>query len=366
VNCLRDGTVRETSGRSAVMATRRARRRDYKRLLCRGLGVLAVGAGSLAAVACAGFGGEARTGATRNRLVASHEEVVLLPSTGAGEGGWCMTTNAGGGCPTFHLPVFQGPIVVESWSGREIYIMHDKAPLSEAVREATLLTTSEVVAVSLEGGAPIATQAESALPGNLRGVVVERRGESNGRVRGLFGTRMPAPLPFPRSRFIALNAKGEPIPQTRAPGPPLEFHVARQSWGPSRRAPRGVCGLVVRSLAGLVFKGGAVMTAVRPHLDVRGREFVDCVSASYLLNNWPLTADVLLDAAHPGVTPAPLPDMRPLAGHPMIFQAPGVEGETVARRLPGAWLVVAKGKGLPQRLTLLEHLRAMIHIVPGR
>ncbi len=298
--------------------------------------------------------------------MASHEKVLLLPSTGAGDGGWCVTTKAGDGCSTFHLPVFQGPIVIEDWSGLRIHIVRGNSSSSEAVRGATLLTTSEVAAVSLEGDAPIAVHAEAALPDNLRAVVVELRGESSQNERSLFGTKIPVPLPLPRSRFTGLNAKGEPILQTRAPGPPFEFHVVSRSWGRSQREPKGVCSLVARGLVGLVFGGGGVMTAVRPHRDVRGREFVDCVSVSYLLDNRPLAADVLLDAARPGATPAPLPEMKQLAKHPGVFQAPGVEGETVARRLPGAWLVIAKGKGLPQRLTLLEHLRATIHLALGR
>ena len=103
------------------------------------------------------------------------------------------------------------------------------------------------------------------------------------------------------------------------------------------------------------------MTAVRPHPNVRGREFVDCLRANYLLDNWPIEANVLLDAAHPGSVPALLPAMPPLARHPGVFQGPGGEGETVARRIPNAWLLVSKGKGLEQRLKVLEHLRATFH-----
>jgi hypothetical protein len=71
--------------------------------------------------------------------------------------------------------------------------------------------------------------------------------------------------------------------------------------------------------------------------------------------------NVLLDAAHPGSTPALLPAMQPLAGHPGVFRGPGVEGETIARRIPGAWLLVAKGKGLQQRLLVLSHIHVSVH-----
>jgi hypothetical protein len=34
----------------------------------------------------------------------------------------------------------------------------------------------------------------------------------------------------------------------------------------------------------------------------------------------------------------------------------------IARRIPGAWLVVANGENLQQRLILLEHLHATVHL----
>jgi hypothetical protein len=345
------------------MVTRRARGRHRGRWVGRGVVAVAAAACPLIAAACAGSaGGVSRTDASHGTLVASREELILFPNLGAGEGGWCLTTVKAGGCQTFRLPVFQGPIVIEHWSGRQSFTSNGKSSSSRAVKEAIVLTTSEVAAVSLEGRAPIETHAESVLPDQLRAVVVELRGESRRRERGLFGEMVPAPLPFPRSHFTALSSKGEPIPQTRAPGPPLEFHVPSRRWGRSQPAPQGACGVMVGGFAGLTFEGGGVMTAVRPHTDVRGQEFVDCVKTTYMLGNWPLEADVLLDAAHPGSTPAPLPAMRPLAGHPGVFQGPGVEGETVARRIPGAWLLVAKGRGLEQRLTLLEHLRVTMYL----
>ncbi|MGC2374142.1 MAG: hypothetical protein WA484_09740 [Solirubrobacteraceae bacterium] len=107
------------------------------------------------------------------------------------------------------------------------------------------------------------------------------------------------------------------------------------------------------------------MTKVRPHREVYGREFVSCAYTAYLFKNWPIVAGVLLDASHPGTTPASLPAMLPLQGHPGIFQGPGDEGETIARRIAGAWLLVAKGQGLRQRLSLLRHLHAAVHITSG-
>lgn len=345
----------EPIGRGAIRA--RLGRQNRVRQLGQGVAAVATVTCLLTAVACAGSaGGTGQADQSKPTQVAGHDEVVLLPITlGAGDGGWCLTTLRAGGCPTLHMPMFAGPIIFEHW-GAQGPSPSGLAP-SIPVREGFVLTTNEVAAVSFEDGAPIATRAESTLPVHLRAAVVELRG---GPVRHVFGVTAPPPLP--RSHFSPLNAKGEPIIETGAPGPPFEFEVPSRNWGRSARAPAGVCSVEATAAVGLLSEGGSVMTAVRPHPNVRGREFVDCVRASYVLNNWPLEANVLLDAARPGVTPAALPAMRPLAGHPGVFQAPGVEGETLARRIPGAWLVVVKGEGLRQRLTFLEQLRVAIHL----
>jgi hypothetical protein len=200
------------------------------------------------------------------------------------------------------------------------------------------------------------------LPTGWRGVVVEAWGASSGEYeRGLFGLSVPKPPPLPRSAFTAFNANGQPMGEARHQGSPLEFHAPSQQWSRVGHEPRGVCGLRSVGLDALTFEGGGVMTAVKPHRNARGREFVDCVHASYLLAGWRLTVDLLLDAAHPGSTPASLPAMRLLAGHPGVLAGRGIEGEAIARRVPGAWLVVSNGENTRQRLALLGHLIAIIH-----
>jgi hypothetical protein len=162
--------------------------------------------------------------------------------------------------------------------------------------------------------------------------------------------------------IIAWNKDGSPIAPTTVSAPALTFGVPSRSWSRGQRAPRGVCSI---SLDGLdeasSLQGGAVMTAVRPRRDVRGREFVNCARSEYLLAGKRFAeADVLLDAAHPGATPAPLPGIRPLPGHSGIFLGEGAGGKELACRIPDAWLLVTQGKDLAQHLALLEHLRATV------
>lgn len=269
-------------------------------------------------------------------LVVSHERVLLLPPVEGGEGGWCMTTLPGECASLYSRPVSY-PIVAETWGG----------PGPGGVDRGVVLTTGEAAAVSVNGSRAVPTRAESVLPHGLRAAVVELRGLG-------FLERV-------HLRFTALDSSGTVIPQT-TPHPQIRFLFPSRPWKHPASAPKGVCGLEASPLAGLVAGGGSVMTQVRPHREVYGREFVSCAYTAYLFKNWPIAAGVLLDASRPGATPASLPAMQPLQGHPGIFQGPGVEGETIAQRIPGAWLVVVKGEGLQQRLALLQHLQATVRL----
>jgi hypothetical protein len=299
---------------------------------------------SVAACATSAKGGDSVT------QVAAEKKVVLLPTLEAGQGGWCLTVVGAAGCPTLNMPTQGTPIIIENWSG-------ESSSFKGPVRKGIALTTEGVAAVSFEGRLPVATHAQLDLPDHLRSVLVELRGGTGLRVLG--GNAGPA---LPRAHFKALNSNDEPILQSQAPGATLEFHFSSQNLGTTQEAQTGVCRIVGKNVSGLLYKGGAVMVVIRPHRDVYGKEFVSCIRTSYLLDNWPLTAVVLLDAAHPGTTPASLPTFHRLAGHAGIFEGFTLEGKAVARRISHAWLIVTKGQGLGQRVTLLEHLRATVHL----
>jgi hypothetical protein len=221
-----------------------------ERWFCQALVVCAAGVCVVTMVACAGSAGDSQANASQVTQVASQEHVALLPNLGAGDGGWCMTTLRGaGGCPSLDRPVFRGPIVMELWSGQSSYFEHGLSSSPEgSVSEGFVLTTSEVASVSFEGGKPIATYAETVLPDHLRGAILDlRKRHASGVI---------APPAVPHSHFTALNAKGEPILQTHAAGPPLDFNVPSRSWGGSATQPAGVCRVEAKGLAGLVSQGG--------------------------------------------------------------------------------------------------------------
>jgi hypothetical protein len=94
-----------------------------------------------------------------------------------------------------------------------------------------------------------------------------------------------------------------------------------------------------------------------------GRTFYSCIDTEYYLHNWPIEAAVLLDAEHPGRRPAPIPGLGPLAGAAGIFNGGGgFHGAETAVREGSAWLLVAGGSGLAQRLRVLAHLHASVRL----
>ncbi len=293
---------------------------------------------ALVAVACV-FAASSCSSSARlyTSLVVKNESVLLEPDINAGSTGWCVVRPTGGDCPEGrgHLP-----IIAQGWG------------VSGSEAEGYALTTSQVAAVSVAGGAPVPTRAESGLPDGLRAVAVT--------IHGLQG-QLQSNLARLLTSFTPLSGNGQPITQLVTAGPPLSGNERSRSLPDPARPTIGACRLQATPLSGLVVQGGSVLTMVRPSHPQLGREFISCASTSYSWHGWSLLAGVLLDASRPGAVPAPLPAMRPLAGHAGIFQAPGFEGQMTARRIPGAWLVVCRAK-LQQRLALLDHLRATTHV----
>ena len=265
-------------------------------------------------------------------------QLQLVAPVQGGLVGWCMTYatphRSGGKCPV--LPSTGRPIVAETWSSSSA------PPITEGVA----LTTSQVTAVSVPGTPSVLTRA-AGLPYGLRAAYVEIPGQQ------------PVREHPPRLTPLAVN--GQPIAQ---PGPlptPSAYGLQSKPWRRPAHAPRGVCAMSATPLPGLVAEAGRVVQRLGSFTGVIGRPFLSCVDIEYQLNGSPLDAGVVLDATHPGVAPAALPNMRAVPGRQGIFQAPGWNGRLVGRRTAHAWLLVEGGSSLQQRLTVLEHLRASVH-----
>ena len=217
---------------------------------------------------------------------------------------------------------------------------------------ATVITAPQVAAVSVEGRAPVPTHA-GGLPYGMRqaSVVVKHF----------------------TAALIAFNSHGrritkagfETLPKRRI----FEGPYAPRSWSAGSAPPAAAaCRLSASGLSGLSALGGAVVLHLKGYQAFESRAFQSCADTYYSLGGSTLQAAVLLDAQHPGSRPAALPGMKPIAEVPGVFEAPGgimhnpglARRQLAAKRLPGAWLVVADGRNRAQQLQLLAHLSASI------
>jgi hypothetical protein len=179
----------------------------------------------LAIVACAAGASSCGSGA-QNPQIARNETVLLVPDQNAGSVGWCMIAVSAtkvGGCPVVRS---RPPVVGETWNSHGV-------DTAGPVTRGFALTTSQVAAVAIAGGAPLATHSESALPDGFRAVVVEIRGKS---LKTVDHGRLP--------RFMPLNGRQEPILQAREPSwqpTDLQLTLPTRSLRNAARPAAGVC-----------------------------------------------------------------------------------------------------------------------------
>lgn len=269
-------------------------------------------------------------------------QVLLVPQSEVSGVGWCIVVVGPGwnvvqsSCPSGPSSI---PIFNEDWGEGS----------SPPIARGYALTSPRVAAVSVDGGPPVDTQSYPTLPDGLRTVAVE--------IRGLRRQLLGRPL-----RFTPLNATGKPIRRVKNLGPRLAVEVPVRPLPNPAHPTAGACHIETAPLAGLKVQGGNVVTHVASYRGLLGHPYLTCVSIAYNFDGWPTTASVLLDASDPGVRPRPLPGMRSVSRHPGIFEAPGVDGAMIARRITYGWLTVAGAGGVQQRLALLEHLHAAVHL----
>jgi hypothetical protein len=304
-------------------------------------------AGVAAATVAAAIALSACAGSGDSWSAAKYDEVLLVPQLRAGWAGWCMVRvnpEGEGGCGG---PRSHAPILAEDWSSG--------GPPALTVARAVM--SKEVISVGFGGEPPIRTRADAALPDGLRTVAIVIHGKE------LLSEYASLP------RFIPLDGRGKQIPQTNSG--PLEANQgviaeSQPTANASVATASGICEINTVHVAGLTRGEGEVITGVRSYSGLIGQGFLACADTSYSLHGWSPLVSVLLSAEHPGSTPPALPAMTAVPGHPGTFQAPSEEPEPsedlIARRIPGAWLVVSKGEGLQQRLTLLNYVRARLHL----
>jgi hypothetical protein len=234
------------------------------------------------------------------------------------------------------------------------------------------ITSTPVVAVSVDGGAPIPTVAAVGAPYGFRSVLFEVPGVSLSEVAQPYTARGGPVEPRLRIGLRPLNSSGATLRSTPAlNGPAPQPVLETRQWTAPAPAARGVCQLTAGRFPGLTATSGNVVSVLRPVVGEIGQPFITCANAAYTYrpsstDESSLEAFMVLDAKHPGRVPAPLPGMTPVPGHPGVEQSrvesSQARSEVVARRVRGAWLLVESGRDLTQRLSLLADLKGAVHL----
>ncbi len=339
-------------------ARRRRRRRWRRRLLGAALGAIALGAltfalstsgSSISAVA--EHTHTITPGGVQSGSHVAGFDVRLSPALDGGQSGWCVAIEepgsdrvGDGGCGA--LPMASQPITMRLSSA------------SAHKRQAVflVLVTPQVTALLVNGSRRVPTFELPGLPYGLRAARI---------VKPLTEVRSPSgKLSIAESREPALtplDAVGRVVPA--AP--------ARRNPRPLNLSPSGPCSLQARGLKGLSAQWSHIARAITPYPETLvGRAFFSCIDTEYYLHGWPLDVALLVDAAHPGSLPAPIPGLLPVEGDGAYVNGPGdFKGALSATRTGDAWLVVAGGSGLAQRLEVLKHLKGVVKpgaVAPGR
>ncbi len=223
-----------------------------------------------------------------------------------------------------------------------------------------IVTTPNVASILAEGRTRVPTVTLPGLPYGYRAARILTPIENTETTVAPHGDPRPGGM-GPRS-LVPLEAEGQPIGSKPQRETPLQATV--RSWDHPGRTPGGSCGLRASPMPGLTAQGGRVATAIRPYSasaggqQIVGHAFLPCVSVEYHLQDQPLRALVLLDAAHPSARAAMLPDFNSVSGAPGFFD----QGGLTAKREGNTWLVVAQGRGVAQRVELLRHLTALVKL----
>jgi hypothetical protein len=277
------------------------------------------------------------TGASMSVRV-KDQRMLLVPDLEVGAAGWCtLVIGHGYTCNAGRIVV---PIFEQGWS----------ASGPPQLTEGIALTTSEVIAVSIDGAKRIPTWSEPGLPDGLRAVAVELPGyrpqDDDHRFR--------------RPQFTPFNRRGQRIRRRVTQVHLAAFGIQTTIMPEPAHAKVGACRIEELLVPGLVATRSVMISRVEPKKELLRGAMLPCASTVFESAGSSAVATILLDAGNPGSEPGTLPAAQPLRGHAGIVREPSAEGEIFARRSPGAWLVASKCN---QRLciSLLGDLHVSLH-----
>jgi hypothetical protein len=239
------------------------------------------------------------------------------------------------------------------------------------IESGVYLTASEVAYVRISPTLTIRTEANPQLPDGFRIAVAVEQTQG-----GLGGPRRPPSL---AGTPVALDRHGNAISGrtgTTATSEPAVFWQAQPTHGAHplgpaapTRPPAGACEINTNSLPGVDLFFGEVVRHLHGFPQLTTRTFLSCAYTEFAYHGYGIQAAILLDAQHPGAAPAALPNSTAIRRRPETLSEPAIQGAgtqyITGRRIGNAWLVVETAGPVPQRLGVLDHLNACVHINGG-
>jgi hypothetical protein len=342
-------------------------------------------------------------------------DIVVTPALTGGGVGWCLSDQLqynGGGGPSgggvCGAPVAGQPIVAANSSVD--FTIPAGPQRSAASRETTtttvaLLTSAQVAAARLSRTLTVLTRPDSALPDGYRIAITvdETAGSPPGMPRiqlpkyppnavslGVVGTVIyPRGTPTSPLFALPLRRNGHAIPtwarqalarhvpaaqlqRTLSPSDAATYWQTHPNGGarstPAQtHAPAGACEIYTSRLRGADPLFGKVVPHVHGFPQLIAKTFLSCAFTYLAYPRFGVQAAILLDAQHPGATPAPLPDATVVSRNPETVNEPaGAVGAQqhfiTARRVGDAWLVVESTAPLATRMALLRRLQTCVRL----
>jgi hypothetical protein len=227
-----------------------------------------------------------------------------------------------------------------------------------------LVTEPGVAAVRVSPTLTLLTRGDRQLPSGYRIAIAAQ--QALGKKTALpAGAGAPIPL--------ALDRHGRPIratARTARLADPAVFWQAKAADGASKASrvasspPPGGCEIDTSGLAGATPEYGFVVQHVRGFPQLSAEDYLSCASADFTYHGRAVLAAILLDAQHPGATPALLPSLRHVSQRSRAFSlatSPAGGSEPItARRVGDAWLVVQAAGSMRARLAVLAGLTTCV------
>jgi hypothetical protein len=266
---------------------------------------------------------------------------------------------SGGGASDCGVVAQRGSPIIADFSQSDVLAGAKTTPISTTTL--VLVAEPDVAAVRVSPTLTLLTRPDRQLPSGYRIAIAAQQA---------LGKKTALPV---GRVAVALDRHGRPIratARTARLADPAVFWQAKAADGASKGSrvatapPPGGCEIDTNRLAGATPEYGFVVQHVRGFPQLSAEDYLSCASADFTYHGREVLAAILLDAQHPGATPALLPNVRRVSQRSRAFSLAtslaGGSASIAARRVGDAWLVVQAAGSVRERLAVLAGLTTCV------